>query len=262
VSSSDAAEDASNAQVDAANNANAMQIAAMDRQLAFQKEQYQKALELQAPFRETGLAANTRLADLLGLSSNTTAPGFGSMQKEFDMNTTQQDPGYNFRLTEGLKALDRTAAARGGLLSGATLRGAQRYGQDLASQEYQNAFNRYQVNRANTLQPLQSLLGVAQTSTNALSQAGSDYANNSSNINANYANNYSNNTIGAGNSRASMYVGQANAYNNGIQGGLNGFLGYLNSRNSGNGYPNNSSNPYADSGTQAPVTDYSTIYNG
>jgi len=67
----------------------------------------------------------------------------------------QADPGYAFRMTEGLKALDRQAAARGGLISGAALKASQGYGQDLASQEYMNAFNRFQTNRTNLLNPLQ-----------------------------------------------------------------------------------------------------------
>jgi hypothetical protein len=59
---------------------------------------------------------------------------------QYDQNT---DPGYGFRFAEGMKGLERSAAARGGLLSGATLKGITRYGQDMGSQEYQNAFNRY-----------------------------------------------------------------------------------------------------------------------
>ena len=60
----------------------------------------------------------------------------------------QADPGYGFRLSEGMKALERSAAARGGLMSGGTGKALQRYGQDLASQEYGNAFQRFQQDRA------------------------------------------------------------------------------------------------------------------
>ena len=60
----------------------------------------------------------------------------------------QSDPGYGFRLSEGLKAIEQGAAARGGLLSGNTLKASQRFGQDLASQEYGNAFQRFQQERA------------------------------------------------------------------------------------------------------------------
>ena len=53
-----------------------------------------------------------------------------------------QDPGAAFRQTEARKALEGSAAARGGLLSGSTLGALQRQSQDLASQEYGNAWQR------------------------------------------------------------------------------------------------------------------------
>ena len=61
---------------------------------------------------------------------------------EAAQNFLTMDPGYKFRLSEGMKALDRQAAARGGLISGNALKATQRYGQDLASQEFGNAYNR------------------------------------------------------------------------------------------------------------------------
>jgi hypothetical protein len=145
------------------------------------------------------------LLELLGLSKNTGAEGFGSLMRDFGMSDFQQDPGYAFRMSEGMKALDRSAAARGGLLSGAALKGAQRFGQDLGSQEYQNAFNRYQTNRANKLNPLQSLMGAGQTAAGQVANAGQNYANQAG---QNYMN--------AGNARASGYVGSANAWSNAI----------------------------------------------
>ncbi|GAH44396.1 unnamed protein product, partial [marine sediment metagenome] len=54
----------------------------------------------------------------------------------------QTDPGYQFRFEEGQRALDRGAAARGGLLSGGYGRKAMRYGQGFASNEYSNVYNR------------------------------------------------------------------------------------------------------------------------
>jgi hypothetical protein len=52
------------------------------------------------------------------------------------------DPGYQFRLEQGMKALNAQSAAKGGLMSGGALKAAQRYGQGLASQEYGAAYNR------------------------------------------------------------------------------------------------------------------------
>jgi len=185
----------------AAKKAAGTQAASADYAAELQQEQFNKQIELQKPFREAGLSAQNKLLDYMGL-----APGAGGKYaKDFSMQDFQQDPGYAFRVSEGMKALDRTAASRGGLLSGATLRGATRYGQDMASQEYQNAFNRYQTNRANQLNPLQSLMGAGQTAANQVGAAGQNYANQAGEA-----------YMGAGNARASGYVGSANAWSNAL----------------------------------------------
>jgi len=227
-----------------------------------QKQMFDKQLELQAPFRASGLAAQNRLNELLGLGprydqsfanfnagaylnanldakawvasksmmpganaeklayehfvadgsrrtgdffKNTLSPNYGKYARDFSMQDFQIDPGYAFRMSEGLKSLDRQAAARGGLISGGALKAAQRYGQDLGSQEYQNAFNRYQVNRANQLNPLQSITGAGQTATNQLAGAAGNYGANAGNAamigGANQANAY----LTKGNIAASQY---------------------------------------------------------
>jgi hypothetical protein len=117
-----------------------------------------------------------------------------------EMFAKGMDPGYQFRLAEGMKGLERSAAARGGLLSGGTLKGIQRYGQDMASQEYTNAFNRYQAERTGTLNPYQAMAGQGQSTANTLSNLGMSYAGQAGEA-----------YQGAANARASGYVGQANA---------------------------------------------------
>jgi hypothetical protein len=153
---------------------------------------------LVAPNRE-----NFRLA-----GGNVNDPNFGkyaTAEYTPEMFAKGQDPGYQFRLKEGMQGLERSAAARGGLLSGGTLKGIQRYGQDMASQEYQNAFNRYQAERTGTLNPLQSLAGVGQSTANTLGTMGMNYANQAGEA-----------YQGAANARASGYIGGANAINQGI----------------------------------------------
>jgi hypothetical protein len=140
---------------------------------------------------------------------------FGKYAKDFSMSDFTEDPGYAFRQSEGLKALDRSASARGGLLSGGALKGIQRFGQDLASQEYGNAFNRYQTNRSNQLNPLQSLMGAGQTATNTLTTASMQQGQNSAT-----------NAYNAGQARASGYVGQANALSGALSGVGNAAQGY------------------------------------
>ena len=167
---------------------------------AAQERMFQKQMELQEPFRQGGMTAQNQILQLLGIGGDQNAPGYGSMGRAFGAADFQQDPGYAFRQAEGMKALERSAAARGNLLSGSTMKGIQRFGQDLASQEYQNAFNRYQIERSAKLNPLQSLMGSGQSATNVMTGAAGQMGQNEA------ANLY-----GAGQARASGYIGQANA---------------------------------------------------
>lgn len=173
--------------------------AAQDAQAA-QERMYERQVALQEPFRQAGLTAQNQIMQLLGIGGDANAPGYGSLAQPFGTQQFQQDPGYAFRQSEGMKALERSAAARGGLLSGSALKGIQRFGQDLASQEYTNAFNRYQIERSARLNPLQSLMGSGQSATNTLTSAAGQAGQNEAT-----------NLYNAGQARASGYVGSANA---------------------------------------------------
>jgi hypothetical protein len=174
------------------------QAGAADRAAELQREQFERQVELQAPFREAGVRA---LPELEAASRYTM---FGPEQ-------FSKDPGYGFRLAEGQKALERNAAARGGLISGGALKAAQRFGQEMGSQEYTNAFNRYQIERNARLAPLQSLAGFGQTSVNQLGQAGQNYATNAGNL-----------MTGGAAAQAAGQVGAANAFT----GGLGTYMNY------------------------------------
>ena len=82
--------------------------------------------------------------------------------EDFGMKQFQADPGYNFRMAEGMKELERSASARGLLQSGGTLKGIQQYGQNLASSEYENAFSRYLSEREARLDPYRYLSSQGQ----------------------------------------------------------------------------------------------------
>jgi hypothetical protein len=251
-----AAGEATQAQRDISAQQMDIQSQTADKQLALQREQYNKQIELGEPFRQGGITGqNMLLAQLQGPYGSAKfggVPGYdpASAMRNFGASDFQADPGYAFRLSEGMKALDRTAASRGGLLSGATLKGAQQYGQGLASQEYQNAFNRYQANRAqqaqeygnafnrfqtertNTLAPLQSLAGVGQSATQQAQQAAQNYATGATNTYGTlgagqtsalgaFGAAQGSNIIGSGNARASGYVGGSNALSGGVGQALN-----------------------------------------
>jgi hypothetical protein len=213
---------ASRAQASAANRATDVAAQTADQQVALQREIFEKQTELQKPFREAGLAGQNRLMELLGIGGTKGAPSYGKYASaEFGADKFKADPGYAFRMSEGMKALERSAAARGGLLSGATLRGTQRYGQDLASQEYQNAFNRYQAERTGTLNPYQALAGTAQSGANTLGSQAGQMGANISNALGSYGSAAQSNIIGAGNAQASGYMGGANAIAGGVGQGIN-----------------------------------------
>lgn len=140
------------------------------------------------PWRKTGLLANNKLSRMLGLDGP--ASDFAS-----------EDPGYAFRLSEGQKQVDNSAAARGSTLSGGALKALQRYGQGMASQEFQNSYNR--------------LSGVStQGQNSAAGQASNDMA---------FGQQQGANTRAAGDAYGAGQIGQANAWSGAIQGGVNGY---------------------------------------
>jgi len=155
---------------------------AANRALALQERIYNSMAARNQGAEKGGNLARDRYLELVGLGPNTNAMGYGSAVQPFDMSKFQADPGYNFRMSEGLKALDRQAAARGGMMSGAALKAAGRYGQESASQEYANAYNRYRQNRADQLAPLSDLMTGGTNATNATNTAMGNYGTNAANL--------------------------------------------------------------------------------
>lgn len=182
----------------AASRAADVQERAAQQAADVQRDIFERQVQLQEPWRQAGINALAKMGT-----------GFTG---QVDLT---QDPGYAFRMSEGMKALERGAAARGGLLSGGMLKGAQRFGQDLASQEYQNAYNRALAQYNTTA----ALAGVGQTSANALTGAAGQMGQNVSEAIQN-----------AAAARASGYVGGANALTGALGTGLNYMQGmnYLN----------------------------------
>ncbi len=183
-----------NSAANAAQSAADTTAAATNESNALKREMFNRQLQLNEPWQRAGEQA---LNKLIPLSMEYTP---------FGMQQFQADPGYGFRMSEGMKALERSAAFRGGLLSGSTLKGAQRFGQDLASQEYTNAFNRYQAERDARLGPLQSLARVGQTSAQQTGQAGQDMATSVGNAMINQGYTAGNAGIAAADARESAYA--------------------------------------------------------
>lgn len=148
--------------------------------------------------------------------------------QDFDQKNWQ-DPGYDFRLAEGQKALERSAAARGGLKSGGTLKALTDYAQGMASQEYQNSYNRYDTdyrrafdtfnaNKTNLFNRLASMAGVGQQTATTLGSAGQRYASDVGNTSTTAAARAGDLNTDAAAARASGYVGSANAWNDYLSG--------------------------------------------
>lgn len=141
---------------------------------------------------------------------DTSNPANGSLMKNFGMEDFEADPGYQFRMDEGMRGVEGGAAARGGLLSGATLKAIQKYGQGLASQEYGNSYNRFTNDQTNQYNRLAGIVNSGQGATNQVGNA-----------TLNFGNQAAGNTIGAGNAAASGIMGGANAIAGGINQGAN-----------------------------------------
>lgn len=153
------------------------QAKAQREALAAQQAMFDRQVALQEPWRQTGIGA---LSDLRSLMANP--------------QIIEANPAYQFRQEQGQKALERNLAARGGTLGGGALKELTRYGQGMASDEFQNQFNR-----------LAALAGIGQAATNQQTAAASAYG-------ANQAEGLAN----LGNIKASSYLGVGGALNQGI----------------------------------------------
>lgn len=180
------------------NKAAKAQKSAANNQLALQREMYDQTREDLTPYREGGQDAVTAQNYLLGLSTD-------NRMSDGSNYSFETSPGYQFNLEQGLNAIDASAATKGGLLSGATLKAAQEYGSGLASNEYWKNLN-----------ALSGLSGMGQSA-----------AAGTANANLSYGNAGSSAIGAAGNASAAGAVGTANAFNSGV----NNYLGYTTMQN-------------------------------
>jgi len=200
--------------VTAAEGAAEAQRAGLDAATASQERMFDKSMATQAPWLEAGQRGLGELE--AGIGSGRFDMDQGDFQFDFEA-----DPGYQFRLQQGTQARENSAAARGWLFSGATGRRLEEYGQNLASQEYGNAYNRargeYQddFNRERTTKMddynrLASMSGVGQMTAGNVGQQQMAQGGNLANLDLQGGN------IGAQRSMAG-YQGGMNLLNTGLQ---------------------------------------------
>jgi len=167
-------------------------------QIAENKRQYDLSRADLAPYRDAGY---TSLKDLVA----GTRPG-GQFDKTFTNADFIKDPGYQFRLDEGTRGVEASAAARGGALSGGALKALARYQQGYASNEFGAAYDRFNTNLTGRYNRLAGLAGTGQTATNTGIAAGQAMQT----ANANARGQISDSIGSAGNATASMYAGIGN----------------------------------------------------
>lgn len=168
---------------------NAAKTAAQNEMAMFERN-----VELSKPWRDAGVGA-------LGQLTEGTSEG-GDFSRDFTIADFNADPGYQFRMDQGRRGLEAGAAARGGLLSGGAGKDLVEYGQQFASGEYTNAYNRFNADRDRRFGRLSQLAGIGQTATRDVSNQGSQVAQNASNY-----------MLQGANANAAGAVGRANAWN-------------------------------------------------
>ena len=167
---------------EAAEKAAQTQAASADAATQLQRDIYNKFMEMNKPYYEAGVNA-------LG---------------QITRGEVTAEPGYGFRLGEGMKALERLQASRGNLLSGGAMKAGQRFAQDLASEEYGKSFNR-----------LANIAGIGQTAASEAGTAGQNYAGQAGELGMQGAN-----------ALVSGRIGRTSAYTGGAQGAINALQGY------------------------------------
>ena len=224
----------SNASNDASNAAIAGQQAAT----AEQQRQYDTTRADNMQYMQNGKTANSRLMDLMGLSGNTNAAGYGSLARNFSQSDLANDAVYNnglqFGLDQGTGAINARAVQQGGYDSGATLKALTKYANDYGTTKAEGAYNRFNTDNTNQYNRLGGISGTGQTATNQVNTAGQ-----------NMANNISNNDINAGNARAAGIMGGNAAWGSALGSvgqGINNYQSYdrlkslLGNQSGGSGY--------------------------
>lgn len=179
----------------AAKSAAAAQAQAAQAANETEWKMYQQGREDLEPWRKQGAQSLSQLAGMM-------RPGT-DMTTRFSAQDFRADPGYRYRLSEAQKGMDRSQAARGMLNSGAALKEAMRVNQRMASDEYQNAYNRWAQQNSDIYNRLAGLAHTGQQTSNQLAQ-----------LSGNYASQYGQNIGQAANARASAYAAKAGANQN------------------------------------------------
>ena len=213
VTAANAAEKAAQIQADAATKA-----------AQIQQEMFNTVNAQGAPYRASGYNALNQIGSMMPgqyskydasgkLTGTDTGTGYFTQQYGPEQFAKDIDPGYAFRLQQGQMANQRASNLAGGLIGGNALRGMQDYTQGMASQEYGNAFNRFQTQRGNIYNTLASIAGIGQTAQGQANQAAQTNATAQGQLG-----------VGAAAAQAAGQIGQATGYGSAATGAANAYL--------------------------------------
>jgi len=200
------------AQADAAQAAAQSSASATVYSIDQQREMYEQTRTDQEPWR---------LAGERGLERIEATPDFEFTAESF---MEMKDPSYEWRVDQGVKAMDASAASRGNMFSGAAAKALTEYGQNMGSQEYQNAYNRAADTYDRNMNTQKGLAGIGQQATNMVGQAGMQSAGAIGRTSMAGAAQQGNYLMAAGQAQANMYSGIAQSANTGISNALTYYL--------------------------------------
>lgn len=222
-------------QADAAKSAQQLEAEQQKAALDFQKQEWETQQKNMAPWITAGQGAINTLGGLQNAALAGTGP-LAPWTQQFQAPTAvteQNDPGYQFRLQQGQGALEHSAFASGNGLTGNTGEALQQFGQDYASNEYQNVYNRamqqyqlgynqFEQNQSNLFNRYASIAGLGQTSAAQLGNQGQAAAGNVANISLTGGAQQAQQINNAAAAQASGYVGLGNS----LSGGINNLTQY------------------------------------
>lgn len=219
---------AADAQVAATDRATAAQMSMADKSNALLEKQYNQTREDLSPYRISGQENLTELQKRLP---------FLTSPIEMTQENLEKTPGYEFTRTQGLKATQNAAAARGLGVSGAALKGAATFATGLANQTYKDQFALENINRQNAYDRLMGLVTVGGNAAGKTADIGAATANRQSIVNTETGKSIGSNMIGAGNAQAGAYTATGNALTKGVNdiGGYMAYKGLYGGNSSGSG---------------------------
>jgi hypothetical protein len=177
------------------------------------------------PYSQFGQEATNRYATLMGLRPGVDSGALMRQPTATELGPSM-DPGYAFREQQGMRALNASAAAKGLGISGANIKGAQEFGQGLASQEYGNAYNRFMQNRNNQIAMLQGGVGTGLTAAQGMGNLATGTGTNIANTMIGAGTAMGQGLENAAQARASGYMGGASALQSALNTPVNAMMAY------------------------------------